>query len=103
MATPPRKPLNAQRRPREHLTEAEVQKLIRAAKTGRHAHRNATIIAEILKRDGKLEGRVEGKLEGELKKALEIARNLFSAGVEFKIVSQATGLPRKKLMELRNK
>lgn len=43
--TPPRKPRNAQRRPREYLTQAEVNKLIQAAgRTGKHAHRNATLI-----------------------------------------------------------
>ena len=43
--TPPQKPYNAQRRPREYLTPAEVNRLIQAAQqTGRHAHRNATLI-----------------------------------------------------------
>jgi integrase len=32
------------RRTREHLTPAEVEKLIKAAKAGRHGHRDATMI-----------------------------------------------------------
>jgi type 1 fimbriae regulatory protein FimB/type 1 fimbriae regulatory protein FimE len=41
----PRKPRNHTVRSREYLTEAEVGKLIRAARnTGRHGHRNATLI-----------------------------------------------------------
>ena len=43
--TPPKKPYNAQRRPREYLTQAEVNRLIQAAQqAGRHAYRNATLI-----------------------------------------------------------
>ena len=43
--TPPRKLKNTERRAREHLTEAEVNKLITAAKQlGRHSHRDATLI-----------------------------------------------------------
>ena len=42
---PPRKPKNAQVRPREYLTDKEVHRLMNAArKTGRHGHRDATLI-----------------------------------------------------------
>jgi integrase len=47
---PGRKPIapgrksNKEIRGREHLTEAEVDKLIKAAKVGRHGHRDATMI-----------------------------------------------------------
>ncbi len=42
---PPRKPKNAAVRPREFLTEAEVESLIDAAAAqGRHGHRDATMI-----------------------------------------------------------
>jgi len=42
---PPRKPRNAERRSREFLTPAEVEKVISAAeKTGRHGHRDGTMI-----------------------------------------------------------
>jgi type 1 fimbriae regulatory protein FimB/type 1 fimbriae regulatory protein FimE len=41
----PRRPPNAQLRPREYLTEREVEQLIHSArKHGRHSHRNATAI-----------------------------------------------------------
>jgi integrase len=40
---PGRKP-NAELRTREHLTPAEVEKLIKAAKSGRHGHRDATMV-----------------------------------------------------------
>jgi len=44
-AKPPRRVPNAERRSREYLTEAEVQKLISAAeKLGRHGHRDGTMI-----------------------------------------------------------
>jgi len=40
-----RKPKNSNRRDREYLTEHEVDKLMRAAKkTGRHGHRDSTMI-----------------------------------------------------------
>jgi type 1 fimbriae regulatory protein FimB/type 1 fimbriae regulatory protein FimE len=43
--SPPRKPKNADVRPREYLTQDEVQRLIRAARRqGRHGHRDATLI-----------------------------------------------------------
>jgi integrase len=42
-AAPHRRP-NAEYRTREHLTEAEVEKLIGAAKDNRHGHRDATMI-----------------------------------------------------------
>ena len=42
---PPRRPKNAERRGREHLTPAEVDRLQAAAlKLGRHGHRDATLI-----------------------------------------------------------
>jgi len=42
---PPRRVTNAERRSREFLTEAEVEKLMAAAeKEGRHGHRDATMI-----------------------------------------------------------
>jgi len=41
----PRKPRNAERRSREYLTPAEVEKLIKGAESqGRHAHRDGTLI-----------------------------------------------------------
>lgn len=43
--SPPRKPRNREVRPREYLTDDEVQRLIRAARrSGRHGHRDATLI-----------------------------------------------------------
>ena len=43
---PPRRLTNAARRPREYLTADEVERLITAARTrsGRHGHRDATMI-----------------------------------------------------------
>ena len=42
---PPRKPHNARVRPREYLTGEEVRRLMQAARrTGRHPHRDATLI-----------------------------------------------------------
>jgi integrase len=40
----PRRKPNAEMRTREYLTPAEVEKLIAAAKLGRHGHRDATLI-----------------------------------------------------------
>ena len=40
----PVRPANAKLRPREYLTPAEVEKLIKAARGGRHGHRDATLI-----------------------------------------------------------
>src|ERR1700750_2209139 len=40
----PVRPVNSTLRQREYLTEAEVGKLIKAAKQGRYAHRDATLI-----------------------------------------------------------
>ena len=40
----PRRRSNRELRPREHLTEIEVAKLIEAAKRNRHGHRDATMI-----------------------------------------------------------
>jgi integrase len=43
--SPPTKPKNTDRRSREHLTSAEVERLIDAAgRAGRHGHRDATMI-----------------------------------------------------------
>jgi integrase len=42
--TVPVRPANAELRQREYLTEAEVEKLIKAAKDGRYGHRDATLI-----------------------------------------------------------
>jgi len=41
---PPRKRKNAEVRAREHLTEAEVEKLMKTAAGNRHGHRDATMI-----------------------------------------------------------
>src|SRR4051812_26432597 len=41
--TPIRRP-NSEIRPREHLTEREVEKLIKAAQSNRHGQRDATMI-----------------------------------------------------------
>ncbi len=44
-ATVPRRPPNSELRTREHLTESEIESLMAAArKTGRHGHRDATLI-----------------------------------------------------------
>ena len=40
----PTRPANSDLRQREYLTEAEVEKLMKAAKQGRYAHRDATLI-----------------------------------------------------------
>jgi integrase len=40
----PRRPPNSELRPCEHLTPAEVDRLITAAKDNRHGHRDATMI-----------------------------------------------------------
>ena len=42
--SPPRKPKNTDVRPREYLTETEVERLMEAAAQGRHGHRDATMI-----------------------------------------------------------
>ena len=43
--SPPRKPRNCDVRPREYLTADEVRQLMKAARsTGRHGHRDATLI-----------------------------------------------------------
>ena len=41
---PPRRQKNADLRTREYLTEAEVERLIKAAKANRHGHRDSTMI-----------------------------------------------------------
>ena len=41
---PPKRPTNADLRAREYLTEAEIERLIKAARTGRYAQRDATLI-----------------------------------------------------------
>ena len=40
----PRRPPNAELRTREHLTAAEVEKLIEAAKANRYGHRDALMV-----------------------------------------------------------
>jgi type 1 fimbriae regulatory protein FimB/type 1 fimbriae regulatory protein FimE len=40
----PIRPANSELRSREYLTPAEVERLMKAAKTGRYAHRDATLI-----------------------------------------------------------
>jgi|SRR5579862_4119641 len=42
--TVPSRPANAELRPREYLTPAEVEKLTREARKGRYGHRDATLI-----------------------------------------------------------
>src|SRR5262249_29776243 len=41
---PPKRPTNADLRQREYLTEPEIERLIKAAKHGRYAQRDATLI-----------------------------------------------------------
>jgi integrase len=41
---PPRRPPNRELREREHLTDAEVERLIEAARDNRHGHRDALMI-----------------------------------------------------------
>jgi type 1 fimbriae regulatory protein FimB/type 1 fimbriae regulatory protein FimE len=41
---PPRRVPNAELRTREYLTEAEIERLMKAAKANRHGHRDATMI-----------------------------------------------------------
>jgi len=41
---PPKKPRTADIRPREYLTNHEVEQLIKAAKQGRYGHRDATLV-----------------------------------------------------------
>ena len=44
---PPRRPTNADLRAREYLTEAEIERLIKAARTGRYAQRDPIQLATI--------------------------------------------------------
>jgi hypothetical protein len=44
----PRRRPNADLRTREHLTEAEIERLIAAAKGNRHGHRDATMVLTAL-------------------------------------------------------
>ena len=41
---PPRRKPNSETRDREHLTEAEVERLMKAAGENRYGHRDATMI-----------------------------------------------------------
>jgi type 1 fimbriae regulatory protein FimB/type 1 fimbriae regulatory protein FimE len=41
---PPRRPRNADVRTREYLTEAEIDRLLTAAKANRHGHRDSTMV-----------------------------------------------------------
>jgi hypothetical protein len=50
-----------------------------------------------------LQGMQQGKQQGMQQGKLEVARNLLVAGVDLKVVSKATGLPRQKLAALRKK
>jgi integrase len=43
-AVPPTRPKNSELRPREHLTEKEVERLMKAAKGNRHGLRDATMV-----------------------------------------------------------
>jgi integrase len=43
-AVAPRRLANSKYRSREHLTQSEVEKLIEAAKTNRHGHRDTTML-----------------------------------------------------------
>ena len=43
-SVPPKRPTNTELRTREYLTEAEVERLMKAAKHGRYAQRDATLI-----------------------------------------------------------
>ena len=52
----PRRRPNADQRTREHLTEAEVERLINAAKDNRHGHRDG-VRSFIEKRPAKFSGR----------------------------------------------
>src|SRR5262245_46757522 len=40
----PRRPRNAEVRTREYLTEAEIERLLKAARSNRHGHRDQTMI-----------------------------------------------------------
>jgi uncharacterized protein (DUF3084 family) len=43
-ASKPQRPANAALRTREYLTPAEIERLIKAARGGRHGHHDATMI-----------------------------------------------------------
>ena len=47
----PRRRPNADLRTREHLTEAEIERLIAAAKGNRHGHRDATMVLTAYRHD----------------------------------------------------
>ena len=40
----PKRPPNAELRTREYLTEAEIERVMEAAKSNRHGHRDATMV-----------------------------------------------------------
>ena len=44
------------------------------------------------RKEGRAEGRAEGIAEGEKNKAIDIARNLKAAGLDFNFIAQNTGL-----------
>ena len=50
--------------------------------------------------EGLVIGRTEGRTEGRAESKKEVARNLFSLGVELKTVASATGLPKEELEDL---
>ena len=51
-------------------------------------------------REGKEEGLKEGLKEGERKKAMEIARNLKTAGVDTAVIQVTTGLTEEEISQL---
>jgi predicted transposase/invertase (TIGR01784 family) len=53
--------------------------------------------------EGQLRGKLEGMLEGEKNKAMQVAKNLLSLGVEIKTIRQATGLTTEEIKKLSQK
>jgi predicted transposase/invertase (TIGR01784 family) len=53
--------------------------------------------------EGQLKGKLEGMLEGEKNKAMQVAKNLLSLGVEIKTIRQATGLTTEEIKKLSQK
>ncbi|GGG10913.1 hypothetical protein GCM10010912_64170 [Paenibacillus albidus] len=51
---------------------------------------------------GRAAGHAAGQAEGERKKALEIARNMLSLGIEIKLIAQASGLTEAEILSLKN-
>jgi hypothetical protein len=65
----PRRPPNRDLRTREHLTEAEVERLMKAMKDNRYGHRDATMILVACRRERT--GGCGGKKELVLPEVLE--------------------------------